>query len=327
MCPRMPPHRAGAGIYYRDANWFARVGFLHAFDQDKIGDNETPTKGYTLLNADLAYTLQARQPQAGAIPEMTIGLKGENLLDDDVRNTSRSRRTRCCSRAGPSASTASSSSTDIGLAISTRRPQRRFREALRGARIACFAALHNGAGTPGGQAAVASLAYQRTPEISDRRKKQPWNYGRSWDNASRSSSVAGWERNYKGTGDMQASDIAARSQGPDGPDRHLQSELLPQGRRLPVGMSDAIPPSRIHPPDRPGPLCGRLHAQLGEQRLPGHPRPRLRSPLRARLPARPRRGEAGRHLPPEARRRRLQGRDRCLHAGDPRPRRTASASP
>ena len=30
---------------------------------------------------------------------MTIGLKGENLLDDDVRNSVSFRRTRCCSRA------------------------------------------------------------------------------------------------------------------------------------------------------------------------------------------------------------------------------------
>ena len=43
--PRIPPHRLGAGIYYRDANWFARVGLLHAFDQDEIGDDETPTDG------------------------------------------------------------------------------------------------------------------------------------------------------------------------------------------------------------------------------------------------------------------------------------------
>jgi iron complex outermembrane receptor protein len=84
--PRMPPHRAGAGLFYRDSSWSARVGFLHAFDQDRIGEGETPTKGYTLLNADLAYTLKL-QPQAGFIPEMTIGLRGENLLDDDVRNS------------------------------------------------------------------------------------------------------------------------------------------------------------------------------------------------------------------------------------------------
>ena len=72
-------------MYYRDVAWFARVGFLHAFDQDETGEGETPTKGYTLLNADLAYTLEL-EPLAGVAQEMTIGLKGENLLDDDVRN-------------------------------------------------------------------------------------------------------------------------------------------------------------------------------------------------------------------------------------------------
>jgi iron complex outermembrane receptor protein len=83
--PRIPPHRAGAGIYYRDAAWFARIGFLHAFDQNRIGDNETPTEGYTLLNADLSYTFKL-DPSQSIAPEMTIGLKGLNLLDDDVRN-------------------------------------------------------------------------------------------------------------------------------------------------------------------------------------------------------------------------------------------------
>jgi iron complex outermembrane receptor protein len=83
--PRIPPHRAGAGLYYRDLGWFARRGFLHAFDQDRIHDSETPTKGYTLLSADLAYTFKL-DSQGGLMPEMTIGLKGENLLDDDVRN-------------------------------------------------------------------------------------------------------------------------------------------------------------------------------------------------------------------------------------------------
>jgi iron complex outermembrane receptor protein len=83
--PRIPPHRAGAGLYYRDLNWFARLSFLHAFDQDRIGANETPTKGYTLVGADLAYTFKL-EGQGGLVPEMTIGLKGENLTDDDVRN-------------------------------------------------------------------------------------------------------------------------------------------------------------------------------------------------------------------------------------------------
>jgi iron complex outermembrane receptor protein len=84
--PRLPPHRLGFGLYYRDANLFARTGFLHAFDQNHPGENETPTKGYTLLNADLAYTFRL-PPHASVVPEMTIGLRGENLLDDDVRNS------------------------------------------------------------------------------------------------------------------------------------------------------------------------------------------------------------------------------------------------
>jgi iron complex outermembrane receptor protein len=83
--PRIPLHRAGAGLYYRDLNWFARVGLLHAFDQDRIAVNETLTDGFTLLDADLAYTFKLDGPGA-FVPEMTIGLKGENLLDDDVRN-------------------------------------------------------------------------------------------------------------------------------------------------------------------------------------------------------------------------------------------------
>jgi iron complex outermembrane receptor protein len=83
--PRIPPHRAGAGVYYRDANWLARIAFLHAFDQSRIGEGETPTEGYSLLDAHLAYTFKL-DGQAGPAPEMTIGLRGENLLDDDVRN-------------------------------------------------------------------------------------------------------------------------------------------------------------------------------------------------------------------------------------------------
>ena len=87
--PRIPPHRLGAGIYYRDANWLARLFALHAFDQDKVARDDikdTPTDGYTLLNADLSYTF-ALQPEMGRIsPQMTIGLRGENLLDEEIRN-------------------------------------------------------------------------------------------------------------------------------------------------------------------------------------------------------------------------------------------------
>jgi iron complex outermembrane receptor protein len=80
--PRIPPHRLGGGVYYRDMNWAAGVNLLHAFNQDEIGFGETPTAGYTLLGATVSYTA----PATANRPEVTVGLKGDNLLNDDVRN-------------------------------------------------------------------------------------------------------------------------------------------------------------------------------------------------------------------------------------------------
>ena len=85
--PRIPPHRLGGGLYYKDAEWFFRVGVLHAFDQDRLGLGETPTDGYTLLSAELSYT-QKMLETSGIGTAYTIGIKGENLADDEVRNHS-----------------------------------------------------------------------------------------------------------------------------------------------------------------------------------------------------------------------------------------------
>ena len=83
--PRIPPHRLGGGLFYRDVNWFARAGVLHAFEQDEIGENEIATPGYTLVSAEVAYTVTL-DPATGLGPSMTIGVKGENLADDEVLN-------------------------------------------------------------------------------------------------------------------------------------------------------------------------------------------------------------------------------------------------
>jgi len=83
--PRIPPHRLGGGIYYRDPNWFARAGVLHAFDQDQFGEEEIATPGYTLVSAEVSYTFQ-QESIAGITPIATIGIKGENLADDEVLN-------------------------------------------------------------------------------------------------------------------------------------------------------------------------------------------------------------------------------------------------
>jgi iron complex outermembrane receptor protein len=84
--PRIPPHRLGGGLYYHDFAWVARANLLHAFAQDQIASTETPTSGYTLLNAELSYTFKGDKV-AGISPVTTIGIRGENLLDDDVRNS------------------------------------------------------------------------------------------------------------------------------------------------------------------------------------------------------------------------------------------------
>jgi iron complex outermembrane receptor protein len=83
--PRIPPHRLGGGIYYRDPNWLARAGVLHAFDQNQFGEEEIATPGYTLVSAELSYTFQ-EETVGGITPVATIGIKGENLADDEVLN-------------------------------------------------------------------------------------------------------------------------------------------------------------------------------------------------------------------------------------------------
>ncbi len=56
--PRIPPHRLGGGAYLRNSAWFARVGVLHAFAQNDLALNETPTarlqsvEGRTHLHAE-----------------------------------------------------------------------------------------------------------------------------------------------------------------------------------------------------------------------------------------------------------------------------------
>lgn len=82
--PRIPPHRLGGGLFWRDANWFARVSLLHAFAQNQIAAEETATPGYNLLNAEVSYRMNLR-PGSGA-HSLTFGLVGTNLLNADIRN-------------------------------------------------------------------------------------------------------------------------------------------------------------------------------------------------------------------------------------------------
>ena len=71
-----------------------------------------------------------------------------------------------------------------------------------------------------------------------------------------------------------------------------------------MGLPSTHRRPRIHSTYCARPLHRRLHGEPPFERVPGHPRPRLRPALRAGLPPRPRRRKTGGHLPPEARRRR-----------------------
>ncbi len=83
--PKIPPYRLGAGIYYYDRSFLARLTYLHAFEQDDFAAFDTRTKGYDLVNAEVSYTTKLDK-RDWLTPELTIGLRGENLLNDDIRN-------------------------------------------------------------------------------------------------------------------------------------------------------------------------------------------------------------------------------------------------
>ena len=85
--PRIPPVRVGGGVFWRDANWLARINYLHAFAQNDIAlIGETSTAGYNLLKAEISYKTRLDPSWFGA-REMTLGLVGNNLLNENIRNS------------------------------------------------------------------------------------------------------------------------------------------------------------------------------------------------------------------------------------------------
>ncbi|GLK75973.1 TonB-dependent receptor [Methylopila jiangsuensis] len=85
--PRIPPHRLGGGVFWRsETGFFARVNLLHAFAQTKFADHETRTPGYDNLKAELSYTKRFPDALPGRVSTLTVGLLGDNLLNDRIRN-------------------------------------------------------------------------------------------------------------------------------------------------------------------------------------------------------------------------------------------------
>lgn len=77
--PRIAPTRVGLDLGWALDAWRASVGVVNHHEQDRVADDETPTEGFTLFDAQVSYHWDTR----------TFGweayLKGSNLSDEEAR--------------------------------------------------------------------------------------------------------------------------------------------------------------------------------------------------------------------------------------------------
>lgn len=77
--PRIPPLRIGSSINYERGPWSADLGATWYDEQDNVASFESASNGYTLVDANLAYTF------AHHLRQWTLYLKGHNLSDEEAR--------------------------------------------------------------------------------------------------------------------------------------------------------------------------------------------------------------------------------------------------
>lgn len=78
--PRIPAERFRLGLHYRNDRLDAVVEGMRVGEQDRVAEGETPTEGYTMLNATLGYRFFT--PRA----VFDVLLRGTNLTDEEARN-------------------------------------------------------------------------------------------------------------------------------------------------------------------------------------------------------------------------------------------------
>jgi iron complex outermembrane receptor protein len=78
--PRMAPARVGADLKWSADAWRASVGAARYFKQDRTAAFETPTDGFTLVNAHLSYTLDASDTTS-----WELFMDGTNLTNQMAR--------------------------------------------------------------------------------------------------------------------------------------------------------------------------------------------------------------------------------------------------
>ena len=74
--PRIPPYSLTLGFEAENAKWTGRIETVRTGEQDRLAPFETPTEGFTMLNASLAFR------PGGADGPWTIRLDGRNLSDE-----------------------------------------------------------------------------------------------------------------------------------------------------------------------------------------------------------------------------------------------------
>ena len=77
--PRMPPMRIGGRLSWQSDRWRVWGGVLDAADQDRSGDNEEETEGYTRWDAGVEYRLQS----SGW--DLLTFAKFNNITDEEIR--------------------------------------------------------------------------------------------------------------------------------------------------------------------------------------------------------------------------------------------------
>jgi iron complex outermembrane receptor protein len=78
--PRIPPLRLGGGVHYHSERWNASAEVQWVDDQTDAGENESPTAGYTLVDASLGYRFLFRNQI------LDLLLRGRNLTDEEARS-------------------------------------------------------------------------------------------------------------------------------------------------------------------------------------------------------------------------------------------------
>lgn len=78
--PRMSPARFGVELAHAWSAWTARVSAIRVQRAARLAELETPTPGYTRVDAELAW-----QTSLAGVGDWKVFMQGRNLLDKDIR--------------------------------------------------------------------------------------------------------------------------------------------------------------------------------------------------------------------------------------------------